>query len=200
MAKRSPDGLQAPDDAYAPYVRNGASVFPETPWPERHYGAQPMPRATYAAMVSRLDPQKGLDIVGHVVHLLMNGQAGDAQFNTGGEMIDAEEAHRIGLVNRVVPADQLLDAAREMLRQMLANGPVALAHVIEAVNQGLEASLDDGLLLEANQFGLLAATEDMREGTAAFLAKRPAQDATRKLRLNGGPRQWPHCRGAKREC
>ena len=92
-----------------------------------------------------------------------------------GEMIDAAEAYRIGLVNRVVPADQLLDTAREMLRQMLANGPVALAHVIEAVNQGLEASLDDGLLLEANHFGLLAATEDMREGTAAFLAKRPAQ-------------------------
>ena len=92
-----------------------------------------------------------------------------------GEMIDAAEAYRIGLVNRVVPGDQLLDTAREMLRQMLANGPVALAHVIEAVNQGLEGSLDDGLLLEANHFGLLAATEDMREGTAAFLAKRPAQ-------------------------
>ena len=92
-----------------------------------------------------------------------------------GEMIDAQEAWRIGLVNRVVPAGDLLAEARAMLETMLANGPLALAHCIEAVNQGLETSLDEGLVLEANHFGLLAATADMREGMTAFLEKRPAK-------------------------
>jgi enoyl-CoA hydratase len=91
-----------------------------------------------------------------------------------GEMIDAAEAYRIGLVNRVVPAAELLDTTRVMLKQMLANGPLALAHTIEAVNQGVESALEDGLLLEAGHFGLLAATADMREGTSAFLEKRAA--------------------------
>jgi enoyl-CoA hydratase len=91
-----------------------------------------------------------------------------------GEMIDAAEAYRIGLVNRVVPGAELLDVATALLRQMIANGPLALAACIEAVDRGLESSLDDGLLLEALQFGVLSGTADMREGTQAFLAKRAA--------------------------
>jgi len=91
-----------------------------------------------------------------------------------GEMIDAAEALRIGLVNRVVPAAELIDATTALLKQMLVNGPLAIAACIEAVDRGLESSLEDGLLLEAVQFGVLSGTADMREGTQAFLAKRAA--------------------------
>jgi len=89
-----------------------------------------------------------------------------------GDTIDANEAFRIGLVNRVVHAAELMNAAQEMMRQILANAPLAVALCIEAADRGLEMSLDEGLLLEANHFGLLAASEDIREGTAAFLEKR----------------------------
>lgn len=89
-----------------------------------------------------------------------------------GETIDANEALRIGLVNRVVHAGELMSAARELVRQILANGPLALALCIEAADRGMEMSLEEGLLLEANHFGLLAASEDMKEGTAAFVEKR----------------------------
>ncbi len=89
-----------------------------------------------------------------------------------GETIDANEAFRIGLVNRVVPAGELLPAAKAMLEQMLANGPLALALCIEAVDRGLEMPLAEALMLEANHFGLLASTSDMSEGMRAFLEKR----------------------------
>jgi enoyl-CoA hydratase len=92
-----------------------------------------------------------------------------------GETIDADEAYRIGLVNRVVHAAELMGVAQVMLKGMIANGPLAVALCIEAVDRGLEMSLDEGLTLEANHFGLLSATEDMREGMSAFLEKRPAQ-------------------------
>ena len=88
-----------------------------------------------------------------------------------GEMIDAQEAYRIGLVNRVVPGADVLPAANEMMRAILANAPLAIANVIEAVNRGYDATLDDALALEATAFGLLASTEDKRIGTRAFLEK-----------------------------
>src|SRR2546426_3280327 len=90
-----------------------------------------------------------------------------------GEMIDAAEAYRIGLVNRVVPAVDLMKAAMEMMGQMLANAPLALGSCIETVNRGYDLSMGDALHMEATTFGLLAATSDMREGTKAFLEKRP---------------------------
>jgi enoyl-CoA hydratase len=91
-----------------------------------------------------------------------------------GETIDAAEAFRIGLVNKVVPAAELLAQAESMMRQIVANGPLAVALCLEAVDRGLDMPLDEGLLLEANHFGLLASTTDMAEGMRAFLEKRPA--------------------------
>jgi len=90
-----------------------------------------------------------------------------------GEMIDAAEAHRIGLVNKVVPPGDLLSATEALLRNILAKGPLAVRLALEAVERGLDMSLEEGLLLEANHFGLLAATADMKEGLSAFLEKRP---------------------------
>ena len=90
-----------------------------------------------------------------------------------GEMIDAAEAYRIGLVNRVVPAGELIDAARAMLAGILAQGPLAVAHCIEAVDRGYDLPLDDAIALEASYFGLLSASADKAEGMQAFLEKRP---------------------------
>lgn len=89
-----------------------------------------------------------------------------------GDMIDAAEAYRIGLVNRIVPATELLDAARAMLRGIIAQGPLAVAHCIEAVDRGLDMPLDDAIALEASYFGLLSASTDKAEGMRAFLEKR----------------------------
>ncbi len=92
---------------------------------------------------------------------------------TGG-MIDAQEALRIGLVNRVVPADRLLAESEGLLRTILDNGPLAVRACLDLVDAGADMSLEDALLLEAGYFGLLSATSDMREGTRAFLEKRKA--------------------------
>jgi enoyl-CoA hydratase len=93
---------------------------------------------------------------------------------TGGT-IDAQEAYRIGLVNRVVPADRLLPESEQLLKTILEQAPLAVRLVLEAVETGLDLTVDEALLLEANHFGLLSSTADMREGTAAFLAKRKAE-------------------------
>jgi enoyl-CoA hydratase len=91
-----------------------------------------------------------------------------------GQMIDAQEAWRIGLVNRVVPADRLMAESEGLLRTILENGPLAIRACLEAVDAGLDVGLDQALQLEANLFGLLSGTADMREGTAAFGEKRKA--------------------------
>jgi enoyl-CoA hydratase len=89
-----------------------------------------------------------------------------------GQMIDAQEAYRIGLVNRVVPADRLMSESEQFLRSILENGPLAVRACLEAVDIGLDVGVDEALRLEANLFGLLSGTADMREGTTAFAAKR----------------------------
>jgi enoyl-CoA hydratase len=91
-----------------------------------------------------------------------------------GDRIGAEEAERIGLVNKVVPADQLMSTAEEMARKIASRGPLAVRAAVEAVMSGSEMPFAEGQFLEATLFGLLASTEDMKEGMAAFLEKRPA--------------------------
>jgi enoyl-CoA hydratase len=89
-------------------------------------------------------------------------------------MVEADEALRIGLCDRVVEPDAVLAEAEALLRSIMAMGPVAVRQVLDAVDTGFAMGVDDALAAEATRFGLLAGTEDMREGMAAFLAKRPA--------------------------
>jgi enoyl-CoA hydratase len=86
--------------------------------------------------------------------------------------VDAREAELIGLANRVCVAAVLHEEVEKLLRAILANGPLAIAHCIEAVNHGLDMAFDDACLLEATLFGVGAASDQMREGTTAFLEKR----------------------------
>jgi enoyl-CoA hydratase len=92
-----------------------------------------------------------------------------------GEMISAEEALRIGLVNHVCEPAELLPAAEALARKIIANAPLAVKFTMEAIERGVEMPQEEGQFLEATLFGICAATEDMREGTRAFLEKRPAQ-------------------------
>lgn len=92
-----------------------------------------------------------------------------------GDAITAEEAWRIGLVNRVVEPSELLPTARELAKKILGKAPVAVRHAIEAVNHGLEMPFDHAESFEATLFGLCVSTSDMKEGVAAFLEKRPAK-------------------------
>jgi len=104
------------------------------------------------------------------------------------QFIKAEEAYRIGLVNKLVrrpeaaegqeaPSlkDALMAEARAMMATILSNAPIALGLAIESATRGMEMSMDDGMAMESNLFGLLAATDDMREGMSAFLEKRKAE-------------------------
>lgn len=92
-----------------------------------------------------------------------------------GEMISAEEAQRIGLVNHVYEPAELLPAAEAMAKKIIEKAPLAVKYCMEAIERGVEMPLEGGLFLEATLFGLCCATEDMREGTKAFLEKRAAQ-------------------------
>ncbi|MCX7975360.1 MAG: enoyl-CoA hydratase-related protein [Candidatus Aminicenantes bacterium] len=90
-----------------------------------------------------------------------------------GRMVTASEALSWGLVNRVVPTERLMEEAENLAKEIIKNGPLALGLAIEAINRGLDRPLEEALEIEAEIFGQVCATEDAREGTAAFLEKRP---------------------------
>jgi enoyl-CoA hydratase/carnithine racemase len=101
---------------------------------------------------------------GHALHLILSG-----------EVISALEAYRIGLVNEIVPAADLIPRAEAILTRIASNAPIAVKFALEATNKGIDTSQSEGQLLEASYFGLCAATEDKKEGTSAFLEKRKPQ-------------------------
>jgi enoyl-CoA hydratase/carnithine racemase len=103
------------------------------------------------------------------------GKGRALQLILSGEMIDAQEAYRIGLVNEIVPKSDLIARAEAVLSKIIANAPLAVKFALEAANKGLEMSQSEGMLIEAAYFGLCAATEDKKEGTSAFLEKRTPQ-------------------------
>jgi enoyl-CoA hydratase/carnithine racemase len=103
------------------------------------------------------------------------GKGRALQLILSGETISAQEAYRIGLVNEVVSAANLIERAEAILKQIAANAPIAVKLSLEATNKGLEASQAEGFALEASYFGICAATEDKKEGTSAFLEKRVPQ-------------------------
>ena len=91
-----------------------------------------------------------------------------------GDMIDAAEAHRIGLANQVVSPEELIPRTETMARTILSRGPLAVRYALDAIHRGLNMSPREGLAYEATLFGVLCASEDMKEGTKAFLEKRKA--------------------------
>ena len=107
-----------------------------------------------------------------MVRLLGKGKA--FELICSGERIGAADAEKIGLVNKVVPGDQLMAAAEELGKKIAAKSPMAVRAAIEAINSGSDMGLEEGQVLEATLFGLLCATEDMKEGMKAFLEKRAA--------------------------
>jgi len=103
------------------------------------------------------------------------GKGRALQLILSGEIIGAQEAYRIGLINEIVPAADLILRAEAILNSIAGNAPIAIKFALEAANKGLETSQSEGQLLEASYFGLCAATEDKKEGTSAFLEKRAPQ-------------------------
>jgi enoyl-CoA hydratase/carnithine racemase len=103
------------------------------------------------------------------------GKGRALQLILSGEIINAQEAYRIGLVNEIIPAADLIARAEGILKKIASNAPIAVRFALEAANKGMDTSQGGGLLLEASYFGLCAATEDKKEGTTAFLEKRIPQ-------------------------
>jgi enoyl-CoA hydratase len=89
-----------------------------------------------------------------------------------GEVIDASEAYRIGLVDELEPDTHVIERAETVLKKIMANAPLSVRYALEAVNKGLETSVAEGLLLEASLFAICTSTDDKKEGTSAFMEKR----------------------------
>jgi enoyl-CoA hydratase len=107
-----------------------------------------------------------------LARLIGKGQA--TQLILTGEMITAADAYRLGLINEIVPADQLLKRAEEILGHIARNAPLAVRYALQAITEGLDETVAAGMALEGSLFAVCASSEDMREGTKAFLEKRPA--------------------------
>lgn len=130
------------------------------------------PNATLGQPEVKLGIVPGYGATQRLPRLIGRGRA--LELLLSGEPIDAPEAHRIGLVNALAPQEALIATAKQWARKVIANGPLAVALTMDAVDTGLDVGLDAGLRFEAMAFGLTAASEDRREGTAAFLEKRKA--------------------------
>ncbi|KRG45833.1 enoyl-CoA hydratase [Stenotrophomonas panacihumi] len=111
--------------------------------------------------------------------LRLTGRAAALELCLLGEPIDAQRAHQLGLLNRVVPAAELEATTRQLAERLAASAPLALRAILDAVIVGGECGLDEGLEFESAQFGLMFASEDMREGTGAFLERRKPNFAGR---------------------
>lgn len=107
-----------------------------------------------------------------LARLVGKGRAKEMIFTC--DMIDAQDAYRIGLANHVVPQEELLDYCKAMAGRIMKNAPYAVSLAKQVINSGADMDLDNGLKLEANIFGLSFSTEDKKEGMTAFLEKRPA--------------------------
>lgn len=129
------------------------------------------PNARFAQPEVKLGLIPGFGATVRLPRLVGRGRA--LELLLTGNMIDAEEAARIGLVNRVVPAATLLEAAHELMRTILAQGPLARRLCLQTVDEALDLGVDDALAVEAAHFGDACASEDKAEGTRAFLDKRP---------------------------
>ena len=138
-----------------------------------HHPDRGRDRANSASPKSTLGLVPGGGGTQRLPRLVGKGRA--LQLILSGEMISAQEAYRIGLVNEIVPAADLIARAEAILKKIAANAPIAVKFALEAANKGMETSQSEGLLLEASYFGLCAATEDKKEGTSAFLEKRAPQ-------------------------
>lgn len=123
-------------------------------------------------------PEVGLGIIpgyGGTIRLArLIGLGRAIEITLTGEMVDAARAHELGLVSAVVAPDALLDEAKALLRKVTKNGPVAVRLALESIYRGLDTGTEEALAFESSLFGLLASTDDMKEGMSAFLEKRKA--------------------------